>query len=229
MSGTDGTTCQASLEYSNEVTAILEDEVVFLGTRIGASSANHGATLRLTERSGINSTGGKVWSTARALLAYLAAPKTKPPFKSLPDVTIVEVGSGTGWLALQLAANGAKMVIATDIPPALDGVVENVAGNKALIGSAAGHVEPMKLDWMNSESDLALIKDRLLLATDGKRSVPDVILGTDVVFLKTLVDPFIDTLASLCGPLTKLLLCLEPRDGLSFEYFMEQAKQRFRI
>ena len=48
-------------------------------------------------------TGGHVWPAARRLLEYIEA--TKPPEIVNEGARILELGSGTGWMGMTLAAN----------------------------------------------------------------------------------------------------------------------------
>ena len=58
-----------------------------------------------TRHLGCDESSGWIWQAAKALNDYLLL-QTDPP---IDRCSILELGSGTGWLALQLASRGAQV------------------------------------------------------------------------------------------------------------------------
>ena len=77
-------------------------------------------------------TGGHVWPAARRLLEYIEA--TKPPEIVNEGARILELGSGTGWMGMTLAANlpDATQLCVTEMEAggALTWLRKNVARNE---------------------------------------------------------------------------------------------------
>jgi predicted nicotinamide N-methyase len=94
-------------------------------------------------------TGGHVWPAARRLLEYIEA--TKPPEIVNEGARILELGSGTGWMGMTLAANlpHATQLCVTEMEAvgALTWLRKNVARNEddGLWRRGCVHVEAC--DW----------------------------------------------------------------------------------
>ena len=97
-------------------------------------------------------TGGKVWHAAGVLADVL---KERTTAGAAPQ-TILELGSGTGYLAMRLAAAGVRgtRVIATDVPERMRSIGFNVSRNglrhaiRCVPWDWSDH-EPPALDWQS--------------------------------------------------------------------------------
>ena len=107
--------------------------------------------IRVTQQEMPHLTGGVVWEAARLLEAELRGMDI-----DWPRARVLELGSGTGWLALQLARRGAA-VTATDRRGMLDLLRRNVLRNQKRFPCTeeearrgrwtALDVEVVELDW----------------------------------------------------------------------------------
>jgi hypothetical protein len=171
-----------------------------------------------TRHAGCDESSGWVWWSARQLEACLTADPTRmrrivvdngdgddasndmymacsnsPPNDDWSQLSILELGAGTGWLALSLATRGAH-VTATERHGALALLQQNVLVNQAKC-LAWGPSENDNDDDENDEDDAPLngpSKDRLLLDVDveelewsGTKRLPgqwDCMVGSDLLY-----------------------------------------------
>lgn len=106
---------------------------------------------------------------------------------SFAGSNVVEIGAGCAIPSIAARRLGAKHVTATDYQDALHSTISTIRINSIdSIGTVA-------LDWnaSNKDSTLCEIK-RLQMGQDI-----DFILGSDVVWIMSLVKPFVDTLVTL--------------------------------
>lgn len=118
--------------------------------RLDAGAADEDE-IRVTQQEMPHLTGGVVWEAARLLEAELRGMDI-----DWPRARVLELGSGTGWLALQLARRGAA-VTATDRRGMLDLLRRNVLRNQKRFPCTeeearrgrwtALDVEVVELDW----------------------------------------------------------------------------------
>jgi predicted nicotinamide N-methyase len=133
-----------------------------------------------TRRAGSDESSGWVWYAARQLEQVLVQMINH----DIKGLRILEVGSGTGWLALRLALRGA-LVTATERPAALPLLLRNVYSNQErLCGSTTG-------DVVNE-----LVVDVSELEWDGETRLEgewDLAIGSDVVYLVEYHRPLLET------------------------------------
>ena len=132
------------------------------------------ATVRQngTRVAGTDGTSGWLWYAAQVLNDYLVT--------NLPEarnVSILELGSGTGWLALELARRGAD-VTATDRMGALPLLLQNVIAYQERLAdvhskTSFGSIEVQNLEWGN-------------ISTGSTSYLPgrwDLIIGSDILYM----------------------------------------------
>ena len=98
-----------------------------------------------TRHTGCDESGGWIWPSARLLEETLLAERP-----SWAGVNVLELGSGTGYLALRLAQAGAR-VTATDRGGAMKLLEQNIRRNQQRFGTQDGEellqVGSSVLDW----------------------------------------------------------------------------------
>ena len=123
-----------------------------------------------TRHLGCDESSGWVWYAARALHQFLVNKCT-----DMNGLSILELGAGTGWLALQLACRGAK-VTATDRSGALPLLFRNVMSNQERLAKLYHKeldIDVQCLEWgENCESTHKVLGNW------------DVIVGSDILYLE---------------------------------------------
>jgi predicted nicotinamide N-methyase len=167
-----------------------------------------------------SATGFRVWEASSLFVALLKQPSVQSQFAGR---CVLELGSGTGFLAMAAASIGAH-VLATDtrtvtvesirpnierncsaaspMPPALNGFA--VQGRKCV---GAGSVAAAALDWH------ADARQQLAAAGVSLHFNFDVILAADCIWLLDVAAPFVNTLCSLmpAGCPSVAILCFQNR------------------
>ncbi|KAI2510513.1 Protein-lysine methyltransferase [Fragilaria crotonensis] len=178
-----------------------------------------------------NHTGGIVWETSYLLLNYLLHDR------KLKDSTtkrkrfgrVLEVGAGCGLLGLVLAASGwCRQVVLTETETVLDNLLANLKRNTndcefsnitksqrpGKQNAPLPSVVVQKLDWLRYEDDAVQNLDAHSF---------DTIVGTDVVFTPTLVEPLLQTLRFMAHDTTVVYLCLQIRCEDSHKLLLTKA------
>lgn len=152
-------------------------------------------------------TGGIVWETSYLLINYLLSLS-----RNLGNT--LEVGAGCGLLGLVLAASKwAKRVVLTETDSVIENLHDNVKRNDA---SGSKRAMGCALDWQNVERDVE----------KSSKLEPhsfDTIVGTDVIFTSTLVEPLLHTLQYMSHENTVVYLCLQVRCADSHKMLLEKA------
>lgn len=122
--------------------------------------------------------------------------------------TVVELGSGTGFVGLFVAKRGASRVFLTDIdaPKVLSVLEENVSAN----GFAAPAVTVTSLDW-RSRDDCSKV-DR-----------PDVIVVCECIYNGRMHEDLISTIRALAEPHTVVYVCYAERHPEAESLFFERC------
>jgi 2-polyprenyl-3-methyl-5-hydroxy-6-metoxy-1,4-benzoquinol methylase len=92
---------------------------------------------------GCDGTSGWIWDAARKLEEFLLEAY---PDGGLTGLRILELGSGTGWLSLRLALQGA-VVTATDRQGAMQCLVRNISANQDRFREISLEVDMQVIDW----------------------------------------------------------------------------------
>lgn len=140
-------------------------------------------------------TGLNIWDGAAVLTKYL-----EHSGLDLSDKRVLEVGAGTGLVGIAASVLGAGCVLLTDLEYTLNNTAANVAANEP---SLRGRVHTAELDWFrpaSAGSPVAALAQR-----------PHYILGADVVWIDSLIEPLVKTLAWATQPPASA----KPSEGLA--------------
>jgi predicted nicotinamide N-methyase len=180
--------------------------------RIAQAPAPESAHMERERDPGI--TGTTVWDAGIVLALYLTHPEIVARFNSAPVNHVLELGSGTGVVALAIAAAWrARHVTATDILGVLPLLRRNISLNKAITRPGTS-VIARQLRW--AEADDAL-------------QVPfipcDVLVGSDLVYADSIdqIALLLSTLQRVCSPATHVFLAMHKlhhpeRVGLAIQH-----------
>lgn len=152
-----------------------------------------------TRHAGCDESPGWIWFSARQLETALGGEHNN-------NKTILELGSGTGWLSLQLAMRGATMT-ATDRPGALPLLLRNVLSNQERLQNLK--VDVQELEW---DSDERIVGQW------------DLIIGSDLIYVCESHIPLLETL--LRHDCQTFVLTYEERKPTEEANFMLLAKER---
>jgi predicted nicotinamide N-methyase len=163
--------------------------------------------------------GGSVWTSGEILTSHLASQQLK--YRSIfKDKVVVELGSGTGYVGLMTAVcfEPAKVFI-TDLTTHVDCMQKNVTRNASKFNPGVD-VRVLELAWGEVQHE-----DALLQAIGADRHV-DIILGTDVAYLRELYEPLLHTLRHLSNDSTLVLLGMN-RIDTGMVFFQRLAQEGF--
>jgi predicted nicotinamide N-methyase len=166
----------------------------------------------LLRQEGRRETGGWLWEAARVLEDALLEER-----RDWSGLRVLELGSGSGWLALRLASLGAE-VTATDRKGMLALLSRNVAINQRRWldkeEEEGLQVEVEELDWDNLDTTWSL--------DDGG---PHLIIGSDLVYLHENHPPLLRALTYLSSRGARCVLSWEERKPVEEEQLIALADQ----
>ncbi|GMF15532.1 unnamed protein product [Phytophthora lilii] len=208
-----------------------EHATTIVPLRVQVDDASHSEALLEFECDWAPGIGGSVWTSGELLAAHLELQREY--YRSIFDgARVVELGSGTGYVGLMIAACFKPAhVYLTDLHTHIRGLERNVQRNAAAI-HAGVQVHVSELSWGSTEQEASLLESIASTSdsADNLEAAPvDVILGTDVAYLRELYDPLLHTINRLATARTLILLglnradtrltffCQLERDG--FEYY----------
>ena len=123
---------------------------------------------------------------------------------------MLELGAGCGLLSILAGRNGASKVVATD----LDTTQLEVNIKQNISNTTEGHLTMVKcLSWGDAKQAKAL---------DFQ---PDLIIGSEILYLFNLHDDLLVTLDALSSDSTKVLMSFKKRN-LGEEGFLDKARAR---
>jgi len=129
---------------------------------------------------GCDESSGWIWEAGRVLASQLLS------IIDVRKLRILELGSGTGWLALTLAKEGA-IVTATERPGALPLLTRNVCGHLDRIAKMSD--DAAHLDEISVEVEQCKWEDETRVPGDF-----DLIIGSDLLYIVESYVPLINTL-----------------------------------
>lgn len=134
---------------------------------------------------------------------------------------VLEVGAGCGLLGLVLSRLGCDVTL-TEAPEAMQNLKLNVEANSEE-GDEGGErrARAVQLDWT--------LDDDIQHVGKGIEGGYDVVVGTDVVYSKALVDPLLRCIHALSSPHTTVWLCLNERCRDAHAELLTRAKLFFDL
>ena len=159
-------------------------------------------------------TGRRTWEASVVFAKYIEAHSELVLGKSKDDGIVVEVGAGSGVVGISAAATDIpKCVVLTDLEYCHKALRRNAEASIALWSkSKVGRTDitVKSLNWKHVATS-GVWKDGV---------IPDVVLGSEVVWLYELVEPLARTLKALCemrlaskGAPPKIYLSYQSRDA----------------
>ncbi|POM75781.1 Hypothetical protein PHPALM_7067 [Phytophthora palmivora] len=169
--------------------------------------------------------GGSVWTSGELLAAHLELQRDF--YRSIFDgARVVELGSGTGYVGLMIAACFKPAhVYLTDLQTHVHCLQRNVERNAGAI-RAGVKVHVAELSWGSSEQETGLLKTIATNDENLEAAKVDVILGTDVAYLRELYDPLLHTMNRLATSRTLILLGLNRADT-QLTFFQQLERDGF--
>lgn len=199
-----------------------------VGYRLGGNAIDPSEAVRHVVVSQNNSvqehTGGIVWETSYLLASYLLCRHQSTDDSSsafLPPLgKVLDIGSGCGMLGLVLAISRlAQSVVLSEAPEVMKDLTSNVERNAKTNEDLAGAVSARRLDWTDLDADIKAAGD------DLRPHSFDTIVGTDVVFAKSLVAPLLGCLARMAHKKSRIYLCLQVRCEDAHAMLLRSAKR----
>ncbi|KAJ2552390.1 Protein-lysine N-methyltransferase efm6 [Coemansia sp. RSA 1933] len=189
------------------------DGFVEYALEISRTDASPVRVLQDTAGSTKGGIGSTVWDAGIVLAKYIDWQVSQGNM-DLSGKTVLELGAGTGIVGITVACLQPECsIVLTDKETLVPLLERNIALNKT-----HGNVSARCLDWSNAEHQEIVSK-----------SVPDLILVSDCIWIKDLHQPLADTLARLAGSNTTVLLAYETRKFDEEAQFMAQWSNCFRF
>ncbi|XP_051133137.1 uncharacterized protein LOC127252845 [Andrographis paniculata] len=158
-------------------------------------------------------TGAVMWDSGIILGKFLEH-SVESGTLILQGKNVIELGSGCGLVGCIAALLGAQVTL-TDLPDRLKLLKKNVETN--LYGHIRGSATVKELTWGDD------------LDSNFTDPLPDIVVGSDVVYSEGAVTDLIETLMQLCGQQTTVILAGELRNDAILEYFLEAAAKEFAV
>ena len=124
---------------------------------------------------GTDESSGWIWESGRVLASHLLSTF------DVNKLRILELGAGTGWLALTLAQEGA-IVTATERPGALSLLTRNVYGCLDRLANKSDDIVSVEVEQCKWEDDVRVPGDF------------DLIIGSDLLYIAESYVPLLNTL-----------------------------------
>ena len=168
-------------------------------------------------------TGFQAWPGSRLMIEAFTCNSKNDRLQHwqtrLRGLKILELGSGIGLVGTSLAAAGGNVVI-TDLPVLVNhAIIPNIKRNANGIKQGEGSAKGLVLDWFKPISEQ--------LSRNQIRSF-DVLVACDGLFLKKLIDPFLDRISELFNqsPAKSLLFTYQRRNMLGLFTTLEDLMER---
>ncbi|CAA7398990.1 unnamed protein product [Spirodela intermedia] len=168
--------------------------------------------------------GTTVWDASMVFVKFLEKNRRKGRFSpsKLKGKRAVELGAGCGLAGFGMALLGCD-VVATDQVEVLPLLMRNVERNISRVmqantdSASIGSIQVAELDWGNEEHVKAIDPP------------VDFIIGTDIVYSESLLDPLLRTIFALSGGRTTILMCSEIRSTSVHEQMLRMWNSNFEV
>ncbi|KAI3450617.1 hypothetical protein Pfo_007282 [Paulownia fortunei] len=168
--------------------------------------------------------GTTVWDASMVFVKFLEKNCRKGRFSpsKLKGKRAIELGAGCGVAGFGMALLGCD-VISTDQTEVLPLLMRNVERNTSRIlqmtpgSDSFGSIQVAELNWGDADH---------IRAVDPPF---DFIIGTDVVYAEHLLEPLLQTILSLTGPRTTILLGYELRSTNVHDRMLDLWKRNFEV
>ncbi|GFQ00210.1 protein-lysine methyltransferase mettl21d [Phtheirospermum japonicum] len=168
--------------------------------------------------------GTTVWDASMVFAKFLEKNCRKGRFSpsKLKGKRVIELGAGCGVAGFGMALLGCD-VVSTDQTEVLPLLMRNAERNTSRIlqmnptSDSFGSIQVAELNWGNA---------------DHIRAVEppfDYIIGTDVVYAEHLLEPLLQTILSLSGPRTTIMLGYELRSTNVHDQMLDLWKRNFLV
>lgn len=164
---------------------------------------------------------------AKLLLTQHHFPPSTPLFPDWSTSTLLELGSGTGFLGLALRGTTAHWTYSDQLV-SLSLLVKNLRKNHAPIDDSTTAVR--ELDWVVERDEGlrrgATARQRRSSAGQPEAAPPDLIIAADCIYNPALSGPLAYTIDHVAGPETLVLVASELRDEEPLELFLREWRER---
>ena len=187
----------------------------------------------ITSQYRADESGGWIWEASNVCEAAIVKLCTASA-KDWEDMRVLELGSGTGWLALRVARLGAR-VTATDRGCRVAAATLNVLRNQKRAFTADGEqalrVAVVALDW-EEERAAAMSADAAAASEvdtgdegDELRGRFDLVIGSDLIYNREMHEPLLATLRRRAPDGTPCVLSWEERKPHEEAAFLALARE----
>jgi len=152
--------------------------------------------------------GGKVWDAGLVLLSWISENRAV-----VTDKTVLELGTGTGWVGIGSLLLGAGNVTLTDLEEICPLVGTNIQLNIVSEKIAPRKIKCLSLPWGQH------LSEEYLPSFDSQ-----IILMSDVVYDPELYQPLISTLENICSTKTKIYMAHRHRNPEDWKFFASLEK-----
>ncbi|KAK9364570.1 putative methyltransferase-domain-containing protein [Lipomyces kononenkoae] len=227
-----------SLLLATDLIPLAQDVTKFAGVDYATSQAGvlevtlNGTIVKIKHDGGAAGCGGKLWPAGELLSRYLISARENETYlaheavwkeSAKRKIKIIELGSGTGLVGLAL---GNAYNLATRPRTVEDVGVDIVITDQAnMLSLMADNVELNDLQGIVSAEILDWGAD---LPENYTNPYPDVILAADCVYFEPSFPLLEQTLLSLTGPNTLVLMSYKKRRKADNRFF-QSIKKNFRI
>ncbi|KAK6141963.1 hypothetical protein DH2020_024297 [Rehmannia glutinosa] len=222
---------QSTIDCNNHMASALRP-IIWLSLRARLNSPDTSAIilevlghqLHFAQDPNSKHLGTTVWDASMVFAKFLEKNCRKGRFSpsKLKGKRVIELGAGCGVAGFGMALLGCD-VISTDQTEVLPLLMRNVERNTSRIlqmnpsSDSFGSIQVAELNWGNADH---------IRAVDPPF---DYIIGTDVVYAEHLLEPLLQTILSLSGPRTTIVLGYELRSTNVHDRMLDLWKRNFEV
>ena len=132
----------------------------------------------------------------------------------LSHLSVLELGSGSGFLGISLFLLGARSVLLTDLPPALPLLSKNAQANSRLLDGITTYCQVSALDWSSSSSF---------------DHTYDLVVCSDCIYDEDLHSDLISVMMKALEKDAKILVSWQKRNIRTEEHFLRRLRAHYVI